>query len=202
MKMNHVILTDETFRAPNWQLGLENLSIFKFTGGKPYVLPGEKNQFLVWIVSSVPDWNNLVRHYSEDSPVIVLSKLLTLPEMQTAIEAGARGYMEVLTNPAQLKQAANAVSEGGLWIAPPMMNRLLSILSDRMPAPQIPNSWSEKLSPRELQVAKIVAAGVSNREVADELHITVRTVKEHLTSIFSKLEISDRLQLILMARGA
>lgn len=201
MNLNHLILTEPNFRSPTWQHGLKNVSIVPFSGGEPFPLPGDARRFLVWILSSAPDWEALVRHYSKQCPVIVLSKLTSLPEMQKALEAGARGYIEAMANPIQLGQAASTVSQGALWIAAPMLSRLLAILSGALPEPRTPAEWQEKLSPRELEVAEVVATGVTNREVAEQLHITVRTVKEHLTSIFAKLGVHDRLQLILMARG-
>ena len=200
MKLNHLILTEPSFRPPNWQRGLKQLSIVPFRGGEPLPLPGKEKDYMVWILSSVPDWESLTQHYSSRCPVVVLSKVSTLPELQKALAAGARGYIEALANPVQLDQAARTVSQGALWIAAPMLSRLLGILSGAMPEPRTPLEWQEKLSKRELEVAEVVATGVTNREVAEKLHITVRTVKEHLTSIFAKLGIHDRLQLILMAR--
>jgi len=202
MALSHLILNEPYFRAPNWQQGLKKISIVPFRGGEPFPLPGDPANFMVWVMSSLPEWEALVRHYSKHCPVIVLSKLTSLAEMQKALEAGARGYIEVLANPVQLGQAADTVSQGALWIAAPMLSRLLGILSGALPEPQIPPEWQEKLSRREIEVAEAVATGITNREVAEQLHITVRTVKEHLTSIFSKLGIHDRLALVLMARGA
>ena len=202
MSLRHLILNEPNFRAPNWRQGLENTSIIPFHGGEPFPLPGDVTEYMVWVMSSLPEWEKLVTHYSARCPVIVLSKLTHLSEMQRALEAGARGYIEVLANPVQLAQAASTVSQGALWIAAPMLSRLLGILSEKLPEPKAPQAWLDKLSNREREVAEIVATGVTNREVAEQLHITVRTVKEHLTSIFSKLGIHDRLALILMARGA
>jgi len=201
MSLKHLILNEPNFRAPNWRQGLENISIIPFAGGEPFPLPGDVNDYMVWVMSSLPGWEALVGHYSARCPVIVLSKLTNLSEMQRSLEAGARGYIEVLANPVQLNQAASTVSQGALWIAAPMLSRLLGILSDKLPEPQVPPIWLEKLSNREREVAEVVATGVTNREVAEQLHITVRTVKEHLKSTFSKLGIHDRLALILMARG-
>ena len=200
MSQHHLILSEPGFRAPNWQQGLSNASIVTFAGGEPLPLPGEDSQYMVWVLSSVADWENMVRHYSARCPVVVISKVTSLPEMQKALEAGARGYIEAVAHPVQFGQAADTVSQGALWIPAPMMSRLLGILSARMPEPKTPAEWQEKLSRRELEVAEVVATGVTNRQVAEQLHITVRTVKEHLTSIFSKLGVNDRLQLILMAR--
>lgn len=200
MNLNNLILTEPDFLAPNWRQGLNDVSIVPFTGGTPPDLPSAESRSVVWVLSSAPDWEMLVRHYGVDCPVIVMSKMTSLPELQKALEAGARGYIETLANPAQLDKAAATVSQGALWISSPMLSRLLGILSSALPEPKEPPEWREKLSKREREVAEIVATGVTNREVAEKLHITVRTVKEHLTSIFAKLGIQDRLHLILMAR--
>ena len=203
MSIKHLILTETNFLAPNWGQGLDNASIVTVAMGQSPALPtapDHEDQAMVWILSSVPEWEKLVQNYSAHCPVIVLSKLTSLPEMQKALEAGARGYIEALAHPVQLAQAASSVSQGALWIAAPMLSRLLGIISSALPEPRAPIEWQEKLSQREQQVAEMVATGISNREVAEQLHITVRTVKEHLTSIFAKLDIHDRLQLILMTR--
>lgn len=200
MSMKHLIVTEPGFLPPNWSQGLEPVSILADERGAAQERARASEADLIWVLSSVPEWQQLVRTQSAHHPVIVLSKLTTLPEMQQALEAGARGYIEALANPVQLKQAADTVSQGALWIAAPMLSRLLGILSGALPAPQPGNEWMDQLSKREQQVAELVITGLSNRDVAEQLHISVRTVKEHLSSIFAKLDIQDRLQLILLAR--
>jgi len=200
MNLKHLIVTEDGFEAPNWRQGLDPVRLVAYTGGEPPAVPAQESRVMVWVLAGVPDWERLVSDYSGHCPVVVLSRLARLPEMQRALEAGARGYIEVLANPVQLQQAAATVSQGALWIAAPMLSRLLGILSSALPEREVPAVWQEKLSRRELQVAEAVATGISNKAVAAQLHITVRTVKEHLTSIFAKLGIQDRLQLILMAR--
>lgn len=201
MNLNHIIFTEPGFQPPNWTQGLENVSIVSVADASKDAASGIDSNSMVWILSGTTNWVKAVRHYSARQPVIVLSKLTSLPEMQKALEAGARGYVEVLAHPSHLRKAAESVSRGGLWIAAPMLGRLLNILSSALPNPQEPPEWKEKLSKREREVAEIVAKGASNREVAEQLHISVRTVKEHLTSIFSKLGVPDRLHLILLTRG-
>jgi len=63
------------------------------------------------------------------------------------------------------------------------------------------NDWLRSLTEREVEVARLVAGGSSNREVAEQLAVTERTVKAHLTTIFEKLAIRDRLQLSLKVNG-
>lgn len=200
MQLNHLILTEAGFVPPNWEQGLKPLVIKPHAMGEAPQLDISEQTTVAWVLSSVPGWEQLVRAYSARCPVLVLTKLSKLSEMQMALEAGARGYVEALAHPTQLKQAAAAVQQGALWIAAPMLSRLLGILSQKLPEAQVPRRWAEVLSKREQQVAELVTTGISNREVADQLHICVRTVKEHLTSIFAKLEVQDRLHLVLQAR--
>jgi DNA-binding NarL/FixJ family response regulator len=85
-----------------------------------------------------------------------------------------------------------------------LLQKLVGVTSHRLgqlpPAGEI-DDWSALLSEREAQVARLVAAGFSNREIADRLAITERTVKAHLTAIFEKLGLRDRLQLSLRING-
>jgi DNA-binding NarL/FixJ family response regulator len=95
------------------------------------------------------------------------------------------------------------VAEGGLWIGESLMERLLvgiARLPEAAVAPPQKNGWHDKLTERELEVARAIAAGASNKEVARQLGITERTVKAHVGVIFAKLEVPDRLHLALRIR--
>lgn len=203
MTLKHRILTEKNFMVPTWKKGLADVVISVPRATVPAIpaadLPPVGADTVVWVLSSVPDWEQWVRHYSATCHVIVLSKLTNLPEMQKALQAGARGYMEALANSTQMQQAATTVSLGALWVAAPMLSKLTAIIAGALPEPQQPAVF-DQLSKRERDVAELVVTGISNKEVAQKLDITVRTVKEHLSSIFQKLDIHDRLQLILMAR--
>lgn len=134
--------------------------------------------------------------------VVALSNAVTQEEGLTCLEAGASGYTSALANPDVLRQIAMVVDNGGLWVGPELLSRLRNSLA-RMPAAHIPalNGKLAALSPREREVALAVAAGASNKEVARNMGITERTVKAHLTAIFARLGIRDRMQLVLMMSG-
>lgn len=204
MTLKHHILTESNFIVPTWEKGLANAVItipgHEFPALPAVNMPPVSEHALVWVLSSVPHWQQWVRHYSDTCHVIVMSKVTSLPEMQQALQAGARGYMEVLANPQQLQQAAATVSMGALWMAAAMLSKLTGIIAGALPEPSPQTAVFDQLSKREREVAELVVTGVSNKDVAEQLNITVRTVKEHLSSIFQKLEINDRLQLILIAR--
>ncbi len=135
-------------------------------------------------------------------PIIVLSDTPNDREALAAFAASARGYCNSHATPQVLLQIANVVEQGGLWIGESLMQKLLQVTANTSlpaasPAPQS-TGWAHKLTEREREVAKIVASGASNKEVARALNITERTVKAHLTAILEKLAVRDRLQLALI----
>jgi DNA-binding NarL/FixJ family response regulator len=119
-----------------------------------------------------------------------------------ALDKGVRGYAHAYSVPSLLQELAVVVAHGGLWVGPDLMQRLVSsttVALIKLPhatAPTAASAWS-KLSAREVQVAKAVSQGRSNKEVAAMMFISERTVKAHLGAMFEKLGIRDRLQLVL-----
>jgi DNA-binding NarL/FixJ family response regulator len=121
-----------------------------------------------------------------------------------ALALGASGCCNTYAASEVLRQVALVVQNGGLWIGQEMLRRLVGgtsrTLGSRFIAQQS-NEWSSVLSDREAQVARLVASGASNREIAGKLSITERTVKAHLSAVFEKLGLRDRLQLTLRING-
>lgn len=130
---------------------------------------------------------------------VVLSSTPSQQEALLALNAGASGYCHAQATPQMLQQVATVVSNGGLWIGPELMNRVMAA-AGRFFAPEPDNPALSLLTPREKEVAMAVGRGISNREVAELLDISERTVKAHLGAIFEKLEVRDRLQLVLRLR--
>jgi DNA-binding NarL/FixJ family response regulator len=137
-------------------------------------------------------------------PVVVLADEPDETVVVAALEAGAAGCCNSRSASEVLQQVTLVVSNGGLWVGQSILRRIVGgasrVLGQRAEAPK-DDSWSKKLSERECQVAKLVASGESNKEIADHLAISERTVKAHLTSVFEKLGLRDRLQLSLRING-
>lgn len=124
--------------------------------------------------------------------------------VEEALALGASGCCNTNAAPEVLRQVALVVENGGLWVGQSLLLRLvggasraLATKSERPPRVD----WPMLLSEREVQVARLVAGGASNREVAEQLSITERTVKAHMSAIFEKLGLRDRLQLSLHING-
>ncbi len=130
-------------------------------------------------------------------PVVVLAERLQACEAVRVLRAGAMGYCCSFTAPRQFWEIALVVEHGGVWIAPELRSQIfgapggLPSLRTRM------KTDLSSLTSRERMVAEQVALGATNREIAARLAITERTVKAHLSAIFEKLSVRDRVQLAL-----
>lgn len=152
---------------------------------------------VVWLNESHPRHAALLAQLRQSGrPIVVISPTPRQEAALAALAAGARGYCHALATPEMLRDVAAAVSHGGLWVGPELMSRLIHSL----PSPANPASREADLAPlteRERETAQHVAQGLSNKEIARKLDITERTVKAHLSAIFAKLGLRDRLQLAL-----
>jgi len=172
----------------------------------------QPKQCLFWVASDDPQWRamlELAHKVQAGARVVVLSGTPEPTEGLMALDAGALGYTHSHGLPELLQEVATVVQHGGLWAGPELLKRLVASTSAALatlpqtasaPGPMAQNyakAWAT-LSGREAQVALQVAAGKSNKEVADQLFISERTIKAHLGSIFDKLGVRDRLQLALL----
>lgn len=121
-----------------------------------------------------------------------------------ALATGAAGCCNTHAAPEVLRQVGLVVLNGGLWVGQSLLQRLVGATS-RVSGRQEKSAKIDEalagLSDREAEVARLVASGASNKEVARQLDITERTVKAHLTAIFEKLGLRDRLQLSVRLNG-
>jgi DNA-binding NarL/FixJ family response regulator len=115
-----------------------------------------------------------------------------------ALKAGARGFLLKDAGPELLIQAIHAAADGDALIAPNVTARLLAAFSDARPR-RPPPQPAEPLTVREEEVLVTVARGRTNAEVADELHISLSTVKTHLASLMNKLGARNRVEIVMWA---
>jgi DNA-binding NarL/FixJ family response regulator len=133
--------------------------------------------------------------------VIALSDTPSDEQALELMERGAVGYCHSHAGPEMLRQVATVVGNQGLWVGPTLLNRLIKASIAALPATSANAGQLKELSTREHEVAVSVGRGANNKEIARELNITERTVKAHLSAIFLKLGVRDRLQLALMMRS-
>ncbi|CAN5364904.1 response regulator transcription factor [soil metagenome] len=114
-----------------------------------------------------------------------------------ALENGASGFLLKRTAPADLLSAIDDVHRGGAPMSPHVA-RLVVRSFRRTP---VSNDASENLTPREEQVLRLVSRGLINKEIADELGITVETVRQHLKNIYTKLHVRSRTEAAMKFHG-
>jgi DNA-binding NarL/FixJ family response regulator len=139
----------------------------------------------------------------EDPMAVVVITTFDLDEyVYAALRAGARGFLLKDAGSALLAQAIRAAADGEALIAPNVTVRLLEAFADqKQPNAEPSPEPIEPLTAREEDVAATVARGLSNSEIADELHITLSTVKTHLASLMTKLGVRNRVEIAIWALG-
>jgi DNA-binding NarL/FixJ family response regulator len=146
--------------------------------------------------------------------LVVMSDIPNDLEALAAFSVLAKGYCNAHAGAEVLLNIANVVQQGGLWIGESIMQKLIAmpaaplvpsatpVTQTAMQSRGLPDSpmWDQKLSSREREVAQAIAVGASNKEVAQQMGITERTVKAHVGSVLEKLQLKNRLQLALLVK--
>jgi DNA-binding NarL/FixJ family response regulator len=118
--------------------------------------------------------------------------------VSAAIRYGAKGYLLKDTPSEEIAAAIRAVDRGYTHLAPGMMAKVMAGKANEAAVP-LPLELQE-LTPRELEVLKLIAAGANNKEIAQELYISEGTVKNHVTNLLSRLNLRDRTQAAILAK--
>jgi two-component system nitrate/nitrite response regulator NarL len=130
---------------------------------------------------------------------ILLTGAMTRTDVLTALQHGAHGIVMKDAAPALLFKSIHAVMNGEYWIQREAVADLVTAVRKSRQTPPESSVRQFKLTPRELDIIRAVVDGHSNKEIAARLGVTEPTVKHHLTSIFDKVGVSNRLELALFA---
>jgi DNA-binding NarL/FixJ family response regulator len=172
------------------------------SGQEALKLAGELRPELVLLDLNMPDLDGIevTRRLKAVRPEIRVL-IITVHEddslLQEAIRAGAAGYIVKRAVESELIDAIRAIRRGDIYIHPTMTRALLRDISPRTETKEPP---AETLTPRELEVLRLIAKGCTNRQMADLLSISVRTVEGHRANLMSKLNLQGRVELVRYAR--
>ena len=114
-----------------------------------------------------------------------------------AIRAGASGYLLKDTPRGKVIEAIRGTVTGKSYVDPSVAGKLLDQVANKQEQPS--QSITAKLTGREVDVLRLIARGLSNPEIAEKLHLSEGTIRNHVSAIFSKLGVSDRTQLAILA---
>ena len=116
-----------------------------------------------------------------------------------ALRAGASGFLLKDVPPEQLVDGIRSVANGDALLAPSITRRLIEEFVRAAPAQGTRPSGLDELTPREVEVLQLIARGLSNAEIAEELFVSETTVKTHVAHVLMKLDLRDRVQAVVLA---
>jgi DNA-binding NarL/FixJ family response regulator len=132
--------------------------------------------------------------------VLVLTMVDDDAAVFDALRAGARGYLLKGANRAEIVRAVRAVASGEAIFGPDVARRLMAFFAAPRPA-TVPDVFPE-LTEREREILELIARGYSNQQITDRLVLSPKTIRNHVSNIFSKLQVRDRAEAIVRAREA
>ena len=128
-----------------------------------------------------------------EAKIIIVTSFIDDEKVYPAIEPGAAGYLLKTSTAHEIADAIRATQRGERVLEPEVTTKMMDRLTNRTPI------LHDDLTNREKEVLLLIAEGKSNQEIADELFITLKTVKTHVSNILSKLEVEDRTQATIYA---
>ena len=203
-----VLVTRDEGLAAHWRkaLGVKNARVA--SGLADLSRRQRDGSTTLWVddsIASPPDWRTTEWQALLAIPqvrVVATSPNPSDERAMEALDAGCAGYCHAYSDPATLRQVQQVIDAGQVWIGKSLMQRLLhgtKQLTGSVATAK--DDWSAGLTAREREDAVLAANGASNMAIATECSISERTVKAHLSAVFTKLNITDRLQLALRVHG-
>ncbi|GAB4562755.1 MAG: hypothetical protein Tsb0017_21340 [Geothermobacteraceae bacterium] len=203
----HICLTDLPGQLIRWQ---KAFPFGRIISRIEDVTPFSNADPMVWLHVDTLDDEALGRAVSwlrQKAPEARSVALTSQPDPSRTmhlLQLGMRGCCHTLSAPELFKRVAKVTSNGGYWLGEDLLTRMIQ----SVPVDLSPSVATDKtdplagLSDREREVATQVGRGASNRDIAEKLGISEKTVKAHLSAIFQKLDVRDRLQLALLVRSS
>ena len=198
----HVLVSSDGLAPPRWLDAFPNSVVQRADALTP------QNADVVWLWvgldTDISDAVAPVLRAFDKAILVVLTSLPSAAQAIVALQLGAKAYLNAHAHAQVLVQVQNTVLANAVWLGADLVEFLSAALhvlpgaNQKQPSAMV---WRDKLTEREQEVASMIGRGLSNKLVARDLDITERTVKAHLTSIFAKLNVSDRLQLALLVSG-
>ena len=151
------------------------------------------------VMDGIEAARRILQDASTQTRVLVLTTFDNDEYVFAALGAGASGFLLKDTPRAGLIAAIRAVVAGDTLLSPGITHRLVEQFARRLPGPDAADSPWRVLSPRELDVARLMARGMSNAEIAADLVLSEATVKSHVAHVLTKTGLRDRVQVVVRA---
>lgn len=140
-----------------------------------------------------------IKKMSPQTSIMILTSHKTADEVIESIKAGAMAYCSKEMDLENLALVLYSVLNGAIWFDPSVANYILNIIKNGNNKSNATNSVDYNLTKRELQVLAYIKEGLNNTDISKKLHLSINTIKSHVSSIMQKLEVEDRTQAAIKA---
>jgi DNA-binding NarL/FixJ family response regulator len=207
-----LIVTDYSLLRAGLGMLLENqpdMKVLAMTGDRreALALAARESPHLILLdldlpSEDVPSLLPELREAAKNARVLILTNVTDSEAHRRVVQLGAMGVVLKHQTPEVLFKAMRKIHAGEVWLDRASMGNVLHEMTRKVPDPHDPEAPKiRSLTEREHQVIALIAEGLKNKQIAERLFISETTVTHHLSSIFSKLEVSDRLELVIYAFG-
>jgi NarL family two-component system response regulator LiaR len=145
------------------------------------------------VMDGIESTKKILKEWPE-ARILIVTSFIDDEKVYPAIEAGASGYLLKTSTAHEIANAIRKTYNGERVLEPEVTTKMMEQLSNRNR-----HVLHEELTNREQEILLLIAQGMSNQEIADELFITLKTVKTHVSNILAKLEVEDRTQAAIYA---
>lgn len=151
------------------------------------------------VLTGVEATRRIVRAHPQ-AGVVIITMFEDTDSVLAALRAGARGYILKDADEDELLRSIRAVASGEALFGPAAAQRLLKYISEV--APSAPRTAFPELTEREREVLALIAEGLTNQDIADRMSLSLKTARNHVSNILTKLQVADRNEAIARARAA
>lgn len=158
----------------------------------------------IWVGDKFDNLKELILALQEWYPnvsIMILSQYPSFSLGRTLLQLGVKGYGNARMMPVHLQDALNCIEKGDVWVYPEFVQMMIRTINTEGSNHENSSALMDSLSPREKEIVDLIYKGYSNKEIATMADITLRTVKAHTASIYEKLNVKDRIALVLFLKS-
>jgi len=155
------------------------------------------NSLIIFNTEAINSTNTWIKKLlNQNNKILLLQGVPDFLEGKRYLELGIHGYGNIMMSEPFLNSAVMSIIEGFVWLHPQFTQNLITKISSN----DTKDYYLKKLSPKEENIAKLICEGLNNIEISNSLNISVNTVKTHLKKIYEKLNVKDRLALVILLK--
>lgn len=156
-----------------------------------------QDRFIIIDYDSKKDMNSFIKSLTSSNLILVLDSTPNMTKAKNILRSGARGYGNVLMSKVYMYAALESLKEGHIWLIPTLTKELIQ--SMELPqSNQKDTQLLRPLSPAQKEVALLLKDGLSNKEIAEKLDISINTVKTQARNIYTKLGVTNKISYIML----